>query len=289
MLADIFKSVLILSASGSLAALLLLLLRPVTRKKFGCRWQYYIWLCPIIIMLLPISITFPAADAVITMPETVTGGEDYSTYIIPASSPPEAAAVYSETELSPPAAGDVSDTAPLNLPEPLTVLAAVWIIGSVVFFGGCLVSYFRFWRRIKRCSVPANLQELPADIKIPQQIRILRTDAIESPMLAGLFRPVLLLPQNSLSGEILTNVIRHELVHYRRRDLWYKWLSLIANSVHWFNPLSYVISRQIQTECEISCDLEATKGMDDEEKKGYMRTILSIAQEKIKRKNIKQP
>ena len=54
MLLQLFKSLLLQSAIGAILTLVLLLLKPVTQRIFGSCWQYYIWLCVLLVMILPI-------------------------------------------------------------------------------------------------------------------------------------------------------------------------------------------------------------------------------------------
>ena len=65
---------------------------------------------------------------------------------------------------------------------------------------------------------------------------------------------------------------------YKRKDLIIKWFALFVNAVHWFNPLSYLLSANLSEACEVSCDMEVTKNMNDEEQKLYMKTILELVE-----------
>ena len=51
---------------------------------------------------------------------------------------------------------------------------------------------------------------------------------------------------------------------------------MVVKSIHWFNPLIYIVSKQIDTECEVSCDVAVTEKMSEQEKNDYMRMILSL-------------
>ena len=62
------------------------------------------------------------------------------------------------------------------------------------------------------------------------------------------------------------------------KDLIIKWFALFVNSVHWFNPLSYILCANLSEACEVSCDMEVTKNMNDEEQKLYMKTILELVE-----------
>lgn len=66
---------------------------------------------------------------------------------------------------------------------------------------------------------------------------------------------MLILPDRELSGEALNNILRHEMMHFKRKDILYKWFVALVKCVHWFNPVAYYIAKQINIECEISCDL----------------------------------
>lgn len=99
---------------------------------------------------------------------------------------------------------------------------------------------------------------------------------IDAPLMVGLFHPTLLLPDYEMTAKSLKFILLHELTHYRRRDLLYKWFSMFVCTVHWFNPLVYIVLKQIDEECEISCDLSVARNLDRQEQKEYMHTILAL-------------
>ena len=51
---EIFKAVFITSLAGSALAAVISLFRPITKKLFGYSWHYYIWLCVLFVMLMPV-------------------------------------------------------------------------------------------------------------------------------------------------------------------------------------------------------------------------------------------
>lgn len=103
-------------------------------------------------------------------------------------------------------------------------------------------------------------------------------------MLIGFFHPTLFLPQTEIDNEQMRHIITHELVHYRRHDLEYKWFAMAVCSLHWFNPLAYIISRQIDEACEISCDYAVTKNLTPSERTAYMRSILQLISSACRRR-----
>ena len=62
------------------------------------------------------------------------------------------------------------------------------------------------------------------------------------------------LPSADIPGKDFRYIILHELMHYKRRDMFYKWLVQITVCLHWFNPLVHLMSREITKACEFSCD-----------------------------------
>ena len=77
---------------------------------------------------------------------------------------------------------------------------------------------------------------------------------IASPMLIGFFRPSIVLPDCELEEKALTYIFMHELSHYQQRDMFYKWLIQIVVCIHWFNPFVYLLEKEVNKACELSCD-----------------------------------
>lgn len=66
-----------------------------------------------------------------------------------------------------------------------------------------------------------------------------------------------------------------ELTHYRRMDFLYKWLAKITVCFHWFNPSAYWVRRQINRDCEFSCDEAVVSCLNDGERRIYGSTLLN--------------
>lgn len=272
---QLWNSLLLLSAAGGLLTLLLLALKPLTRRLFGSKWQYYIWLSVLIVMILPVRVPSPFG----TIPE----------FFLPQGQPvvsePAASPAGTDTG-NPPNAPVPSTPAPSgsrvrNLPSipVLQFLPYLWLCGALLFAGCGLVSYWRFLAAVRKNSHAVSCPELEkvrAKMRVKKKIAVKTTQLLAAPLMAGIFKPVLLLPERPLSERELHNILLHELTHYKRKDLWYKWFAFAVNALHWFNPFIYLAVRQINEECELSCDLSVTRNMTEEEKVGYMTTIVNL-------------
>lgn len=276
---QIFKSVLLLSAVGAALSGLLLLLKPITRKAFGSTWQYYIWLLVLVIMLLPVQF-----DRL-----SKTEATPFLTSAAPSVMPVENiqpqrqdGSAQQEIPLQAPVQERNIQIRGINL-NIIDVLILLWMLGSAIFLSGAVISYIRFIHILRNHSTLIScsaLEYIKAKKHIKRNIRVRRTNLLTAPLMVGLIRPVLLLPDAPLEKEELNYILLHELTHFKRHDLWYKWFALLVNAVHWFNPVIYFVVRQINQECELSCDLSVIKQMSIEEKKGYMNTIIGLAARK---------
>lgn len=100
---------------------------------------------------------------------------------------------------------------------------------------------------LEQCAEQLHLCKLP-------EVRF--SERVNSPVITGLFHPVLLLPAraSSWSRETLKMVMLHELGHVKRRDLWASLAGQIACALHWFNPLVWILRKRLTHECEYACD-----------------------------------
>lgn len=80
--------------------------------------------------------------------------------------------------------------------------------------------------------------------------------SIQSPVAAGVIRPVVFVPENwtSWSSEVREMVLAHELAHHRRLDPLWRSFGAMACSLHWFNPLVWWLVRQHAVQAEFACD-----------------------------------
>ena len=104
---------------------------------------------------------------------------------------------------------------------------------------------------------------------------VLRTQ-VATPMTLGLIRPVILLPEGTPRGD-LPMILRHELCHIRRGDLWYKALLGVCACVHWFNPLVWKLGRVAGETLELCCDEAVVAGEDAQFRRSYGQVLLRSA------------
>lgn len=270
MLQNIFKEILVTSFIGSVLTLILTICKPMTKKWFSSAWHYYMWLLVLGVMILPVKITMPKKAEPMPEPGVIS-------QISAEKAPEKIQPAEQRTELKPGQKSNISDrTCAIKsfAESSLTDMAFIWFWGMTIFFILKLAGYFMFLYKLHKDSSVIACPELRrfTDKKI-----VTRTsDKISSPLMAGIFKPTLLLPKTAMTAEQLDHVLAHEMTHFKRRDILYKWFIGIVTCVHWFNPVIYYINNQVNTECEISCDSAVVKEMSAEQKLGYIETILAL-------------
>ena len=267
----IFMSFLLTSLVGTVLSLVLTIMKPVTKKFFSAGWHYYMWLIVLIIMVFPIRLNLPEKTSdVPPVSEISVNKDDYL--------PNQENLVVAGDVFATDTPEDVQHEKPLLthsinrfFDSNLYLISAIWIVGAALLFLIKLITYFVFLVKIHKHSTPVSCPEIRAYTKRKVTARISST--ICSPLMIGVIRPTLLLPETSITPEQLNNVLAHEITHLKRNDILYKWFVCIVKCIHWFNPAVYYISKRINVDCEISCDLAVTAQMDEQSKIEYVETI----------------
>jgi beta-lactamase regulating signal transducer with metallopeptidase domain/uncharacterized membrane protein YkoI len=162
----------------------------------------------------------------------------------------------------------------------------VMVLGVVAFaiFAYHIWRYISFNKIIKRWSINIKderilsvLQAVQLDKGIAHKtIGLKKCDFISTSMIVGFLRPTILLPDKNFDTDELELIFRHELIHYKRGDLYVKLLSVIAISINWFNPSVYLMSASMQADCEASCDEAVITDVGGESKQFYAETIMDM-------------
>ncbi len=248
------NNIFLISLSNSVIILLLLIISPFLNKRYSAKCRYFIWLALALRLVVPFR--FEMTKALVNIPVT------NHTVVFKAEGVPVTIMNDSYIERGV-ASHESADYAPIiSLNDLFTIL---WIIGAVSFFAYHIINYIDFKKKIKPYlkSIDKNIYEC---------------SKIKSPMMIGFFKPTILLPCMEYTNEELAVIIKHEMTHFKRGDIWCKLLLIAANSMHWFNPLVYFMRRQANRDLEYSCDDAVVKDCDINYRKTYSMAILKAMQ-----------
>lgn len=147
------------------------------------------------------------------------------------------------------------------------ILWAIWLLGVIVMGGYGIWGAIRL-RRFLRLAVRRE----QFGVK-----NVYQCDGIGTPIVYGIFRPRIYLPDLSLEPYQQQYILEHERMHIRRGDSFIKAVSYGLLCLHWFNPLVWWAFAQLERSMEFSCDEAVMQRLGDEQKKAYSRTLLTMA------------
>ena len=158
----------------------------------------------------------------------------------------------------------------------LSIIIGVWIIGSCFFF-------YRFFRKassaytyLKKIDKQSSdrIITILSRIDTKSKLSVYGSSTIETPFLAGLFRPTIYIPAYEYTEEQLYYILLHEYTHYKNKDLWVKLLCNLFCIVFWWNPVVYLLPKDLNAILELKCDATLARKLTEEEQVSYLDTIL---------------
>ena len=276
---EFMKILLSLSVSGALLLLLILGLKPLYKNRFSKRWQYYIWIVVALRFLLPFT------------PDTTIVGSLFEKF--------DTAAITNEIPTIPNVPVQVSpgnnEAEPIQTNRDMTAattlepfnkyvcLFFIWSALALVLFVRRITVYQGFIQYIKAGNTEVSdikilnlLSDCEEKLNIKTRVELSYNSLIASPIMIGFFRPRIVLPVHELEDKELSYIFVHELTHYKQRDMFYKWLIQIVVCAHWFNPFVYLLEKEVNKSCELSCDEKVISVLDDTARREYGDILISF-------------
>ena len=276
---EFMKILLSLSVSGALLLILILGLKPLYKNRFSKRWQYYIWIVVALRFLLPFT------------PDTTIVGSLFEKF--------DTAAITNEIPTIPNVPVQVSpgnnEAEPIQTNRDMTAattlepfnkyvcLFFIWSALALVLFVRRITVYQGFIQYIKAGNTEVSdikilnlLSDCEEKLNIKTRVELSYNSLIASPIMIGFFRPRIVLPVHELEDKELSYIFVHELTHYKQRDMFYKWLIQIVVCAHWFNPFVYLLEKEVNKSCELSCDEKVIAVLDDKARREYGDTLISF-------------
>ena len=147
--------------------------------------------------------------------------------------------------------------------DALPAVVSLWLAGVTLFSLRFIVQWLRARRLVTDHAQPAcepwlaMSRRLGAALGVRHAVRLLESTAVQVPAVVGLLRPVVLLPANTITGLLpgqLEMILAHELAHIRRHDFLVNLLQAAVETLLFYHPAVWWISRQVRIEREHCCD-----------------------------------
>lgn len=272
----LFLRVVWISLTCSVVLVPLLVGKGWLRQHVRAKALYVVWLILALRLVVPVDLSLPEPAVTVEAPSYQVA--------LPARTPsanlPAGAQIEepsAETGQTAPEAASAVRTIPVT-----ALLSALWLFGvlaaALVQGGGYLLARRRLLRDARPdLEAKAQAEQTAASLGLKRAVPVRRSGQVRTPMVLGLIRPVLLLPEGQAVDEV---VLCHELTHLKRLDLAYKALLVAACWLHWFNPLVWWMSRAASENLELCCDDDVAAGRDAAFRRKYGELLLSTAEEK---------
>lgn len=150
-----------------------------------------------------------------------------------------------------------------NLELCFPFLVALYITGMAGMIVKLLSDLFQL-RKIRTTRIEPmgeawdkHLDKLAARLQIPRKVKLLISRHVQVPVMLGFLKPLILLPVamvNNLTEAQLEAVLLHELAHIKRNDYLLNIFQSIVETILFFNPFVWLISKIIRMEREHCCD-----------------------------------
>ena len=281
------KTLLMMSLTGSLMALVVMALRALFGKRLHPRVTYALWLAAALCLLLPlrfeskmsvmnapaarnlersvsVRMEQPVAYGLVTGNAAQNGQSDIHYMDAPAREELESGLVQPEQSFT----VDAWDVAGL-----------IWAAGALATAGYIAIVNARFRGRVRRsrraAAVPWVMERRLGGTKVYV------SRAVPSPCLVGLFRPyIVVTPQAMAEDERFCHVLVHELSHKRQGDPLWSAVRTAVLVVHWFNPIVWVAASLSRADCENACDALTIRELGEDRRVDYGKTLLSFLRAK---------
>ena len=245
----VFENLIKTTIVCSLAICLLLFLKRYLFKKFSKRFNYYIWLIIVFRMLLFLF-----------------------NYTI----------VYEVKELKENTLGNNIAQIDISTDNNLMLYVAyLWLFITIVIAVYTFIKYTRFKNLVVDVSydiedndINCIYKNLLKELNVKKKIELRGSDELISPAGMGLFKSYIFLPDYPYSKDELTWILKHELMHFKNKDILIKFLMLSVKIIYWFNPLVYIMSNKVNLDCELCCDESVLTECSLKDKKEYALALI---------------
>lgn len=255
--------------------------KTLLRRHLSLKVQYRLWfpfLSVLAVPFIPVRLYDSASVfSWIHSLKAATGGMIYNKFAAPGNLAGISGEWLKDFSVS------VSRQAPLHF---YNTAFFIWIAG-VIFMTALTVGSCIRINRIKQASLPLQNKKLrmlfdscKRELGIKQEIPILSTACLKSPVTVGVIRPCIIIPIpiiTELDEKELRFILMHELSHYKNKDTFINQLSCMAQILYWFHPVVWFAMKELRRDEESACDGAVLDRLEAKEYLSYGDTVLKFA------------
>ncbi|WHH60905.1 M56 family metallopeptidase [Petroclostridium sp. X23] len=304
-LSTVFLRILYSSLTASIIILMVLLLKKILKNRIGIRLYHALWLLVLARLLLPVV---PESPLSLFNLMPLKNQNIFNTYYSNSvniqkwifsrnskgyspSSSYDANEPYDDSVFSDQPSGNQSTsndrTQHSNIMHyMLKIVSFIWLIGFMLMAIAIFITAVKLritlstYDRITDRNILSLLEACTKKVGMKKQISAYVDKSFKSPCIIGIINPRIYLPRETLNiakQQQLLHIFLHELVHYKRKDLFYNLLGTLAVTLHWFNPMVWLAVKKMKLIRELACDTCVLEILGEQESVSYGMTILNIS------------
>ncbi len=286
-----------ISVYATVIYLLLLLFRRIFGKKMSPALRYALWF--LLLIRLTVPVTFQTGLHLIVLKETVKTEPPFFVTVEPQQQQQETSPVPYQADETPEPVTQTDSAVPgqpsgnSRKQVKVSVWQAVlwiWIAGIAVMTARLIRIRILLQRRLKETAsdpdsrLSREFRLLSEIMGIRRKIGLICVRDITSPALTIGMHPEVLLP-TSLTGQgqrqNRTFAMRHELMHFKRKDHLVMIWTGVLRAVWWFNPVVWLMEKPLRMDMESACDAMAVEGLTEQGKLAYASLLLELGKESV--------
>lgn len=299
-LSPIFYRLVYMSLIASCVGIVILIIRKIFSKKIPPKWISRLWLLVLIALICPVQISsifsiynYIPKDTVILFDHTIDEIPNISFREEYDIARQETKNVLDEN-ISLTQKEQIKKSADIAYIKSLIIdiiLPYLWLGISGILSVTYVITYSIFALKISKYKNSEDerllfiLERCKKKLNINKQIKIIQQDKVKTPSLFGIFNTYIIMPNNinNVTDYEIKYIFMHELSHYRRRDNILKICWTLIKDIYFFNPIIFLIYKQIMKDMEVATDEIAVKGFNKENKREYCKTLIKLTTEDVER------
>lgn len=290
-LSSIFKMILLSSVTGSIIAIVIILVKGMFKNSLNALWQYYIWFLLIIRLIIPAGIKTPLSKfnkIEFTNYKVQTNSNLYkSASDLKSVGKVDLGSNDKISQLKSNEENTLKQRIAEDFNYYFNIASIVWMSGVVlivliVLFINCIFIFKVNKQPLCRDESTIDiLKKCKSIMNISRDIPVICDSYIKVPSLFGNIKPKILISTDlifRLSDEQKKYIFLHELSHFKRKDIFVSWIMLFCGILNWFNPVICFSLKRMWEDCELACDAYVLSYLKEGEQREYGSTIINLAE-----------
>lgn len=170
------------------------------------------------------------------------------------------------------------------LPSLKDILPVLWLTGAGTLMIIYVISNLIFIRKIgsekfEDDRIIKIFETAKTKFKLERKIELINQTVVKSPAIVGIVKPKILLTEKikkSTDTEV-EYIFRHELAHFKRKDNVINSVLIFLRTIHWFNPIVWLVMKEIKKDMEFTADEKAVKGLEIDDRKEYCKLLVNLS------------